>query len=201
MSACWYTFLNWHCLLEPPAMALGSIPMPWGGGLAVSTVGLSSARRSRTPLACCSGTPFAYYVGTPIACCSGTPSPPFNCSSKRVLRGGALVLGGGATGTSSSSDHSNTAVLCVRVVRSPSSEMPPGLRGAAPTVFLFFWVSSSTAALFPRTFSDTGDGLSDEMLTSPSLGCVGGRASTACGQSSLGSPKKYTALSCEWILA
>ena len=79
--------------------------------------------------------------------------------------------------------------------------MPHNLRGAAPTVFLFFWVGSSTAALFPWTFFDTEDGLSDEMLMAPSSGYVGGRASIAYGQSPLGTPEKYTALSCEWIFA
>ena len=178
--------------------------MPLGGGLAASAVGLSFACcYLGTPFTCCSGTPFAY--------CSGTSSPPFDCSSARVSRGGAIVLGGRATSTSSSSDHSDIAVLHVRVVSSPPSEMSPGLRGAVPAVFLFFRVGSSTAALFPRTFSDTGDGLfvrpasappdSDETLTAPSSGYVGGRASTACGQSPLGMPEKYTALSYEWIIA
>ena len=111
------------------------------------------------------------------------------------------MLGGGATRTSSSSDHSNIAVLRIRVVWSLPSEMLPGLRGAAPAVFLFFQASLSAAALFPRIFSDKGDGLSDEMLMAPSSGYVGGRASTVCGQSPLGMPEKYTALSCEWIFA
>ena len=170
---CRYNFLNRRCLPEPPAMALGSTPVSWGEGPAVSAIGLSSVHRSGAPLACCSGTssacrstaPVAYCSGTssachsgaPLACCSGTSiarcwgtsSPPINCSSTRVLRGGTFVLSGGATRTSSSSYHSNIAVLHVRVVWSPPSEMPPGLRGAAPTVFLFFRVSSSTAALFP----------------------------------------------------
>ena len=79
--------------------------------------------------------------------------------------------------------------------------MPPGLMGAAPAIFLLFWASSSTAALFPRTFSDTRDGLSDEMLMAPSLGYVSGRASTAYGQSPLGTPEKYTARSYEWIFS
>ena len=79
--------------------------------------------------------------------------------------------------------------------------MPPGLRGAAAVVFLFFWASSSAAALFPWIFSDTGDGLSDEMLTVCSSGYGGGRASTPFGHSLLGTPEKYTALSCEWIFA
>ena len=74
-------------------------------------------------------------------------------------------------------------------------------RESALAVFLFSWAGSSAAALFPRTFSDTGDGLSDEMLMAPSLGYVSGRASTAYGQSPLGTPEKYTALSCEWIFA
>ena len=90
----------------------------------VSTVGLSSARRSRAPLARRSGTPSARCSGTPLACCSGTPfaccwgiySPPLDCSSARVLCGCAFVLGGGVTRTSSSSDHSNIVVLRVRVV-------------------------------------------------------------------------------------
>ena len=112
-----------------------------------SAVGLSLAYRSRIPLACC--------LGTPFACYSGTPSPPFDRSSTCVLHGGALVLEGGATGAPSSSDHSDIAALYVRVVWSPPSEMPPSLRGAAPTVFLFFRTGSSAAALFPRAFSDT----------------------------------------------
>ena len=105
MSAYRYTFLNRRYLPEPPGTALGLTPAPWGGGLATSTVGLASSSRSRTPVACCSGTPFAY--------CLGTPSPPFGCSSTRELRGGALVLGGGATGALSSSDHSDIAALRV----------------------------------------------------------------------------------------
>ena len=123
----------------------------------VSTVGLSSARHSGAPLACYLGTSSACRSGAPLACCSrtfiarcwGISSPPIDCSSAHVLRGGAFVLGGGATGTSLSSDHSNTAVLHGRVVWSPPSEMPPGLRGAAPAVFLFFQAGSSVAALFP----------------------------------------------------
>ena len=85
------------------------------------------------------------------------------------------------------------------MVWSPPSEMPPGLRGAAPAVFLFFQADSSAAILFPRTFSDTGDGLSEELLMAPSLGYVGGWASTACGQSPLDTLEKYIALSCKWI--
>jgi len=230
---CRYNFLNQQCLPEPPAVALGSTPVSWGGGPAVSAIGLSSAhcseaplacysgtssacrsgaplaccygtssaRHSGAPLACCSGTPFACCLGTPIACCWGTPSVPFDCSSIHVLRGGAFVLGGGATGTSSTSNHSDIAVLHVRVVWSPPSEMPPGLRGAAPAIFLFFRAGSSAAALFPRFFSDTGDGLSDKMLMVSSSGYVSGRASTVYGQLPLGMPEKYTALSYEWIFA
>ena len=138
MLACRYTFLNPRCLFEPPSAALGSIPMPWGGGLAVFAIGLSSTRRFGTPLACCSGTFFACCIGTPIAYCSGTTSPPFNCFSMCVLCGGALVLGGGATDTSSSFDHSDITALCFRVVRSLPIKMPPGLRGATPAIFLFF---------------------------------------------------------------
>ena len=108
---------------------------------------------------------------------------------------------GGATRISSSSDHSNTVVLRVRVVWSPPSEMPPGLRGAAVAVFLFFWASLSAAVLFPWTFSNTGDGLSDETLMFPSSGYGGGRESTPFGQSLHGTPEKYTALSYEWIFA
>ena len=164
-----------------------------------SAVGLSSSYRSETPIACYSGTPVARCSETPFACCSWTPSPPFGCSSVRELHGGALVLGGGATGAPSSSDHSDIAALCVRVVLSPPSEMLPGLRGTTPAIFLFFWAGSSAATLFPRIFSNTGDGLSDEMLTASSLGCGDGRASTPFGQSLLGTPEKYTTLSCEWI--
>ena len=145
------------------------------------------------PIACC--------VGTLLARCSGTSSPPFNCSSTRMLHGGASVLGGAATEFSSSSDHSNTAVLRVRVVWSPPSEMPPSLRGAAAVVFLFFWAGSSAAALFPRIFSDTRDELSDEMLTVCSSSYGGGQASTPFGHSLLSTPEKYTALSYEWIFA
>ena len=119
--------LNHRCLPEPLGMALRS------------TQGLSSTYRS----------------GTPFACCSGTPSSPFNYTSVRVLCGGALVLGGGATGAPSSSNHSDIAALYVRVVWSLSSEMLPGLWGATPAIFLFLWASSSVATLFPRTFSDT----------------------------------------------
>jgi len=97
MSACRYTFMNRRCQLEPLAIALGLIPVPWGGGLTVSTVGLSSTRRS----------------GTRLAYCLGTPSPPSDYRSTRMSCGGALVVGGGATSTSSSSDHSDIAALCV----------------------------------------------------------------------------------------
>ena len=96
----------------------------------VSVVGLPSAYRSRTPSTYCSR--------TPVTCCLGTPSPSFDCSSKRVLHGGASVLGEGATGAPSSSEHSNITTLHVRVVWSPPIETLPSLRGSAPTVFLFF---------------------------------------------------------------
>jgi len=79
--------------------------------------------------------------------------------------------------------------------------MPPSLRGAAVVVFLFFRAGSSAAALFPRIFSNTGDGLSDEMLMVSSFGYGGGRESTPFGQSLLETHEKYTALSCEWIFA
>ena len=69
----------------------------------VSTIGLSSTYRS--------GIPLTYYSGTPFACCLWSPSALFDRSTMRVLRGGASVLGGGATGALSSSDHSNTAAL------------------------------------------------------------------------------------------
>ena len=131
-------------------MALGSTRMPWAEGLAAPAVGLSSAYRSRTPFACCSGTPFT--------CCLGTYSPPFDCTSVHVLCGGASVLRGGATRAPSSSDHSDITTLCVRVVWSPPSEMPPDLRGATPAVFLFLRAGSSVTALFPWTFSNTGGG-------------------------------------------
>ena len=77
--------------------------------------------------------------------------------------------------------------------------MSPDLRGVAPAIFLYFWAGSSAAALFHRIFSDTGDGLSNEMLTVSSSGYGGGQVSTPFGQSLLGTPEKYTALSCEWI--
>ena len=141
MLACQYTLLNRCCLPELPGAALGLTCAPWSGGLTISTISLSSACRSTIPLTCCSGTPFAR--------CSRTPSPSFGCSSACVLHGGASVLGEGATGAPSSSDHSDIATLHVRVVWSPLSEMPIGFRGAALAVFLFFWASSSTAALFP----------------------------------------------------
>ena len=154
-----------------------------------------------TSSAYCVGTPIAYRSGTLVAHCLGTSLPFFACSSMRVLREGASVLGGGATEISSSSDHSNTVVLHVRVVWSPPSEMPPGLRGAVVAIFLFFWPGSSATALFPQIFFDTGDGLSDETLMASSSGRAGGRAFTPFGQSPLSMPKKYTALSCEWIFA
>jgi len=190
---CRYNFLNQRFALEPLGAIVGSTPVLWGGGPASSTVGLCSARRSRTSSAC--------YSGAPLACCSGTSSPLFACSSTHVLRRGVSVLDGGATGISLSSDHSNTMVLHVRVVWSPPSEMPPSLRGAAAAVFLLFWVGSSIVALFPWIFSNTRDGLSDETLTVSSLGCSGGRESTPFGQLLLGTPKKYTVLSYEWIFA
>ena len=92
--------LNRRCLSEAPGMALGSTRVPWAEGLIAHTIGLSSAYRS----------------GTPLACCSGTASSPFAYTSMRVLRGGASVLGGGATGAPSLSDHSDIAALYVRVV-------------------------------------------------------------------------------------
>ena len=157
------------------------------------------------------GAPVACCVGTPLARWSGTSLPLFDCSSTCMLRGGASVLGGGATGTLSSSDHSDTMALHVRVVWSPPSEMPPGLTGVALAVFLCFWASSSTTVIFPWTFSDTRGQLSvrpasvppdsDEALAASSLGRAGGRASTPLGQSPFGTPEKYTPLSCEWIFA
>ena len=151
---CRCNFLNRRCLPEPPDAVVGSTPVPWGGGLVSSTVGLCSAccsgasfaRRSRFAFACCSGTPVSCYVGISLTCCSGTSlvcglgtsSPPLGWSRARVLCGGSSVLDGGDTGASSLSDHSITTVLRVRVVWSPSSEMPTGLRGTTVTVFLFF---------------------------------------------------------------
>ena len=79
--------------------------------------------------------------------------------------------------------------------------MPPGLRGPAAVVFLFFWAGSSVAALFPWIFFGIDDGLFDEVLTTPSLGCGGGQVSTPFGQLLLGTPEKYTTLSYEWIFA
>ena len=90
MSASRYMVLNRRCLLEHLGMALGSTHVPWARGLMAPVVGLSFAYRS--------GTSFACYSGTPFASCSGTPSPPFGCSSARVLRGGITVLGEGTTG-------------------------------------------------------------------------------------------------------
>ena len=151
--------MNRRCLPEPPGVVVGSTPVLWGGGLASSSVslcsGVSSVRRFGFISACCSGTPVACSagisvvccLGNPLACCSGTSSLPLDCSSTCVLREGACVLGEGATGASSSSDHSITMIFRVRVVWSPSSEMPPSLRGAVAAVFLFFWAGSSTAAL------------------------------------------------------
>ena len=123
----------------------------------VSAVGLFYAYRSGTPLACCAGTPFTCCLGTLFAICSGTPFPPFDRSSKRMMRGGASVLGGGATGAPSSSDHSDIATLYVRVVRSPPSEISLGLWGVAPSIFLFFQASSSIAALFPGLSPTPGE--------------------------------------------
>ena len=52
-------------------------------------------------------------VDVSSAYCSGTPSPPSDYTSTRVLRDDALLLGGGAIGASSSSDHLDIAVLCI----------------------------------------------------------------------------------------
>ena len=52
-------------------------------------------------------------IGIFSACSSGTPSPPFDCTSTRMLRDGSLVLGGGATGAPSSSDHLDITALYV----------------------------------------------------------------------------------------
>ena len=140
------TFLNRRCPLEPLGTAVGSIPMLGGGGLVSSKVslcsaccsGVSSARRSRFISVRYSGTPVARSAGISIVCCSGTSSSSLGCSSICVMREGVCMLGGGATRFSSSSDHSITAALQVRVVWSPPSEMPPGLRGAVVVVLLFF---------------------------------------------------------------
>jgi len=94
----------------------------------------------------------ALAVGLSSACHSGTPFPPFDYTSVRVLCGGASVLGGGATGAPSSSDHSDITALCFRVVRSPPSEMPPSLRGATPAVLLFFAGQLICRHLFPLDF-------------------------------------------------
>jgi len=159
---------------------MGSTPVLWGGGLVSSTVGLlsaccsgaSSARHSGSAGGCCSGTPIPCPVGISAACCPGTSTLSLDCSSTRVLRGGVCMFGGGATGFSSSSDHSSTVALRVRVVWSPPSERPP--------VFLFFWAGSSAAALFPWIFSVTEGELcvrpasvppdSDEVLAASSVG-------------------------------
>ena len=106
-------------------------------------------------------------IGVFSACCSRTPAPPSDCTSARVLRYDSLVLGRVATGASLSFDHSDNAALCVRVVWSPPSEIPPSLRGAAPAVFLFFWAGSSAAALFPQTSPDIEGGLSVQPLSVP----------------------------------
>ena len=108
MLASRYMVLNRCYLLEHPGMALGSTRVPWAGGLTAPAICLSSACRSGTPSAHCSGTPSTR--------CSGTPSLAFDFTSARVLCGGTSVLGGGATRTPSSSYHSDTAALCVRVV-------------------------------------------------------------------------------------
>ena len=77
--------------------------------------------------------------------------------------------------------------------------MPPDFGAVELVVFLLFWTGSSIAGLFPRIFSDTGDGLSDEVLGSSSSGYSGRRMSTPFGQSALGTFEKYIALSYEWI--
>ena len=162
---CRCNFLKCRCLPEPPDAAVGSTPVPWGGGLISSIVGLCSACRSGASSircsgfasACCSGTPVSCCAGISFVCCSrtslvygsGTSSPPLGWSHARVLCGGSSVLGGGADGASSSSNHSSTTLLRVRVVWSPPSEMLPGLRGVAVVVFLFFCAGSSAAGLFP----------------------------------------------------
>ena len=75
--------------------------------------------------------------------------------------------------------------------------MPLDLCAVELAVFLLFWIGSSTAGLFSWTFSDTGDGLSDEVLGSSSSGCSGRWMSTPFGQSALGMLEKYIALSYE----
>ena len=155
--------MNRPCLPEPLGAAGWSTPVLGGGGLLSSKVslcsacssGVSSARRSEFISVYCSGMPVACSAGISVVCCLGTSSFPLGCSSTRVLREGVCTLGGGATRFSLSSDHSITTDLRVRVVWSPPSKMPPGLRGAAAAVLLFFWDVSSVAARFPRDFSDT----------------------------------------------
>ena len=156
--------MNRRCPLEPLGTAVGSIPMLGGGGLVSSKVSLCSACCSRVSSARRSGFISVYCLRAPVACsvgisvvyCSRTSSFLLDFSSTRVLCEGVYTLGGGATGSSSSSDHSITVALRVRVVWSPPSEMPPGFWGAVAAVFLFFWASSSAAACFPRDFSDIG---------------------------------------------
>jgi len=100
---------------------MGSTPVLWGGGLVSSTVGLlsaccsgaSSACRSGSVDGCSLGTPVACPVGISATCCPGTSMLSLDCSSMRVLRGGVCMFGGGATGFSSSSDHSSTVALRV----------------------------------------------------------------------------------------
>ena len=58
----------------------------------------------------------ALTIGVFSAYYSGTPSPPFNCTSAHMLRDDVLVLRRGAIGASLSSDHSDTAALCIQAV-------------------------------------------------------------------------------------
>ena len=163
---CRCAFLNQRGLFEPLGAAVGATPILSSGGLSSSIVGLcstccsgvSSTCNTGFTSACCSGTPVACFAGGFVAYCSRTSSLLLGCSSMHVLHEAICMLGGGGTISSSSSDHSITAALRGRVVWSPPSDIPPGLRGVAVTVFLFFWAGSSAAACFPRDFSDNGGG-------------------------------------------
>ena len=129
-----------------PRRGGGSAPVLRCGGLLSSKVSLCSACCSGVSFACCFGFIFVYCSGMPVArsagisvvCCSEISSFPLDCSSTCVIRECVCTLEGGTTGFSSSSDHSITVALRVRVVWSPPSEMLPGLRGEAVAFLLFF---------------------------------------------------------------
>ena len=110
---------------------------------------------------------------------------PFDHTSMCVPLDDVLVLGGGATGALSSSDHSDIAALCIRAVRLPPNEMSAGSWGATSTVLLFFWAGSFSAKLssipggtplltstFASVFGRGADGTFVRLSGRPSIHCL-----------------------------